>query len=977
MKQILFLLLSLFSFGLQAQQVQGTVTDENNSPLISVTVTVEGTSYGVVTDFDGNYTINANTGDVLVFSYLGFISQKISVNSTTIDVRMVEDANALDEVMVVAFGTSKKRAITGALESIKTEEIIKQPQANLSNSLQGLAPGLQVLEGSGQPGESAGFLIRGIGSLSAGSGPLIVVDGAIFTGGLSQLNPNDIESVNILKDASSASIYGSKAANGVVLITTRMGKSGVTTYNINSEYGVTENTNPNNFRVMNTSEYVSYYREAMQNAGIDPDDSSSGFYLPLNQNYNTNWVDEAFQTGYFQKHDFSASGGTEKTAFFSSLGYTDQKGSIIGTGFERITGMLNLNHKASDKFDIGTKVQLSYRKADDLIATGGRSGQLSGAFNTAPTEPIFADDDTNPALIGAGYNFDIPSNAQHNPIASAILNSNVSDTWTMNSNVNLGYQLTPEIRAEALANYYYFSTIQKASINKFYLAETEGGNSEETRSNGNNFNFVGTLNYNKTFNEIHEFGLKLGYETTRERSNLLSVAASDFIFSNLNDVGLAIGEFSPNDIVTGSDGLSTNGYFARLNYAYKNKLFVEGSVRNDGASNFGPNSRRGTFGAVGLSYVLSDDFFEDSDFVNNLKVRASYGSSGNNNIGNFLWRDLYRLGVDYAAGASNFNGGIAINSAANPNLKWEKNLQLDLGVDFSLMQNKLNGSLDYFRRNSLDLLFNQPLSLTSGFDEQTVNSGAELLNTGFEISLNAYLFRNESFSWNLGANASFYNQKIVSIPDEVLFSTNIWQEGGRSDSWYLQRYDGVDPATGDALYLDANGVSSTNYNGNEDRVVVGQRTPDSYGSITNTLKYNNFTFSFMFYFSQGADAYFSLGDELNTDGANYSANQWSAALNRWQQPGDITNVPRAQINNPNGGLTSTRFLYDASYFRLQNVNLSYALPKQFVNSIGMSNISLSLTGQNLWIQTDYPGYDPTSDAYPVPRTFTFGAKLTF
>ncbi len=979
MKQILFLLLMVSSFfTVTAQQViQGKVTNEKNEPLFGVTIVKEGTDTGTNTDFDGNYAINAAIGDVLRFSYIGFATQRVSVTTNILNVVLLEDLNELDEVVVVAFGTSTKKALTGALESIKTDEILKQPQTNFTNSLQGLAPGLQVLEGSGQPGEGAEFRIRGIGSLSAGNEPLIVVDGAVFNGGLSQLNPADIESVNVLKDASAASIYGSRAANGVVLITTKIGDGQKTTFSISTEVGFTTNTNPNNFRVMNTAEYVEYYREAMINSGIDPDDSTTGFYLPIVQAFDTNWVDEAFQTGSFKKYDFSARGGNEKTSFFTSLGYTDQKGTIIGTDFERITGTLNVKHKANDKFDYGAKIQLNYRTTNDLISDGGRSGQLSGAFNTAPTESIFATADTNPAFVGAGYNFDIPSNAQHNPVASAALNRNSNEVWSFNTNLNLGYNFTPSLRGEVLANYYYYSTTEKEQVGKLYKAETEGGNSTENRLNGNTFNFIGSLAYHKKIAEDHSIGLKAGFETTRERFSELGVDANDFVFANLNDVGLGIGEFQPNDISSDFDALNVAGFFGRLNYAYKDKIFIEGSLRRDGASNFGEDNRWGTFGAVGLSYVVSDDLFPNSKWVNNLKLRASYGTSGNNNIDNFLWRDLYRLGVDYALSPTDILGGATISTPANPNLQWEKNQQLDIGIDFGLFNNRLSGTLEYFRRNSLDLLFDLPLSLTTGFEAQTINSDAELLNTGYEASLTAYILRSEDFYWRTDANIAFYDQEIVSIPDEVVFSERIWQEGGRSDNWYLQRYQGVDPATGNALYLDAEGNTTPDFDGNESRVVVGQTTPDTYGSVTNTFKYKGLSLSFMVYFSQGSEGYFDLGEELNTDGANFSANQWAIALNRWQQPGDITDVPRALINNPNGGLTSTRFLYDESYVRLQNVSLGYTLPSDLVNSLGMSNISFKLSGQNLWVHTDFPGYDPTSEAYPLPRTITFGANLSF
>ncbi len=961
------------------QQVEGKVTSFLTGDLLpGVNVLIKGTTIGTVTDTEGRYRIQiSGPEDVLVFSFIGYDSYETAAGSrTVIDVRLEENIETLSEVVVVAFGTAKKATITGALESIQADELVKQPQANVTNAMQGLAPGLQVLEGNGQPGSSANFLVRGIGSLQAGTEPLIVVDGAVFNGGLSQLNPNDIESINVLKDASSAALYGSRAANGVILITTKKGTGDETRYRIDIQTGITENQNPNDFRVMNAAEYVEYYREAILNSGQDPDDPSTGFYLPVDQQFDTDWVDEAFQTGTFNQYNFSATGKSGRANFFTSLGYFDQKGSIIGTDFERVTGTLNLTNRSNDKFDYGAKVQLAYRNSNNLISNGGRSGQLSGTFQTAPTEPVFATPDLiGGPLEGAGFNFDIPSNAQHNSVATAALNDNTSETWSMNSNVNIGYNLTPEIRGEALANYYFFSTVNKESTGKLYRAETEGGNSSEERVSGSTFNFIGTLAFEKEL-EDHTLAVKAGFETTRQRFNSLEVATSGFVFGNLNDVGLG-SVVTAEDLSSGFGGSSVAGFFGRANYSFKNKLFVSGSLRRDGASNFGPDTRWGTFGAVGVGYLLStESFIRDLNLFDQLKLRASYGSSGNNRISDFGWRDLYRADILFVT-ATGVSGGVGTLQPSNSELRWEKNLQLDIGLDFSLFNGRLEGTVDYFRRISEDLLFNAPLSQTTGFDAVTVNSGAELLNTGVEVSLSGYPVRKGNFSWQVTGNVAFYDQEITSIPEEVVFTDRIWQEGGRSDNWYLQRYAGVDVNTGDALYFTAEGSTSTEYNGDEDRVVVGQRTPDTYGSVSNIFSYKNLSLSVMVYYSQGSDDYFDLAQDLNTDGANFPANQWVKALNRWQQPGDVTDVPRVLINNPNGDLVSTRYLYDESYVRLQNVSLSYALPTNIVSRLGMDGISVNLSGQNLLLFSDFPGFDPTSEAYPIPRTITLGANLSF
>ncbi len=979
MKLNVFILLVFFSSsGLFAQtNISGKITAENQEPLLGVSIQVKGSRAGTVSDFEGNYNISANIGDILIFSYVGFKTQEVPAETLVINVVMKQDFSQLDEVVVVAFGTSTKKALTGALEVVTTEEIQTQPLSNFTNALQGLAPGLQVFESNGQPGASADFRIRGIGSLLAGDDPLIVLNGAVFNGGLSQINSNDIESVSVLKDAASASIYGSRAANGVILITTKKGRNQKTVFTLSTEVGFTENTTPNNFRLMNASEYVEYYREALINDGRNPDDPSTGFFLPIEQTFNTNWVDEAFKTGNFQRYDFSARGGNENTSFYTGLGYTEQKGTIVGTGFERVTGTLSIDHNLNDKITIGGNMQLNYRNRDNLISNSGRSGQLSGAFNTAPTEPIFGQLDTNPELVGSGFNFDIPSNAQHNPVASAVLNSNNIESWSINATLNLGYDFTSKLRGEVLGNYYYSTSIFKETIGKTYLAETEGGNALEERTSENTFNFVGSLSYITDIGEDHSLGIKAGFETTRFRSNLLEVSRRGFTFANLNDVGLASGPIDPSDIESGFNGSAVAGFFGRVNYDYRDKIFLEGSLRRDGASNFGPDNRWGTFGAVGLSYILSEDLFSNSEFVNNLKLRASYGSSGNNNFGNFLWRDLFSLGRDYALNPTDFLPGITVSFPPNRSLQWEKNLQLDVGLDFGFFNNRLSGSVDYFRRISENLLFELPLSLTTGFEEQAVNSDAELLNTGFEVSLAAYILRSDDFSWRTDANIAFYDQEIRQLPEEVVFSDRIWQEGGRSDNFFYQRYAGVDPATGNPLYLDGNGDVTPDYDGEESRAVVGQRSPDAYGSITNTFTYKNINLSFMFFFNEGNQEYFNLGETLNGDGQNFPANQWAIALNRWQEPGDITDVPRVRLNNPNGGFESTRFLYDASYVRLQNVTFGYELPAKISQQIGLDALSFKLSGQNLWTITDFPGFDPTSEAYPIPRTITFAANLSF
>ena len=982
MKNKLFLLLlfGYLSFTAHAQEivVEGTVLSEDNLPIPGVTVVIKGTSKGSATDFDGIFSIKADSNDILVFSYVGYNTQEIQVTgSEPMTVILKESISTLDQVVVVAYGTQSKRSLTGAVVEIKAEEIVNQPVTNFTNSLQGAAPGLQTFNSSGQPGASASFLIRGIGSASAGTEPLIVVDGIIYPASLSTINPNDIESISVLKDAASASLYGSRAANGVITITTKAGrKNQKISYTLETSVGVSERTNPNDFRVANTAEYIEYYREAVINSGGNPSDpNAGGLFLPIDQPFDTNWVDEAFRSGFINNYDFSVRGGNENTSLFASLGYAEETGIVIATGFERITGLLKIEHQANKRFKFGGSAQITYRDRDNVISNG-RAGQLSGAFQTAPIEPIFATPDLiGTAGEGAGFNFAIPSNASHNPVASAALNSNNEKTYTINSIVNADYEFTDWLKADIKVSHLLEFSNERESTSKLYRAENQGGTTEESRTSRNVTTLSGSLRYSEQFGNDHLLSAQLGGEMFRQRFNGLSASANNFTFDNINNVGLG-GVATAEDIGSDFNGLSTVGFFARLKYSFKDKIFLELSGRRDGASNFGPDNRWGNFGAIGASYIVSEDLFQNSSFLDLLKLRVSYGSSGNNNIGNFGWRDLYDVGVNSVSPSGNVYNGVLITSPSNSELKWEKNLQLDLGLDFALFNNRISGSVDFFTRSSQDLLFDIPLSQTTGFDENTVNSTGEFGNTGMEFDVSWYNIRGGNFTWRSNFNYAFYDQEIKVLPDgDVVFDTRIWSEGGRSDNWFIQQYAGVDPLTGTALYYDADG-NITSTPSSDNRVVVGQRTPDSYGSFTNTLTYKDLSFSFTFYGSFGSDGYFDLGQDLGGDGINFPANFWTYQLNRWQQIGDITDVPRADING-NTNVNSTRFLYDESYVRLQNVNLHYSLPGDIEKRLGVNDVSFNISGQNLWVFTNWPGYDPTSETYPVPRILTMGASVTF
>ncbi len=985
--QMLFITPLVYSQQLTITGIVTSATDGTTIP--GVNIRIKGTTTGTTTDIMGQYQLNVKSqSDVLVFSYIGFNTFETIVGTQTlINVELSENLQQLQEVVVIGYGETTKKKFTGSLTSVGGEELEEIPQQSAVNMMQGRSAGVLVTESDGQPGSSASILIRGLGSFR-GSSPLYVIDG-IPAANFNSFNPSDIESITVLKDAAATSIYGSRAAAGVVLITTKKGASGKTQFNFTSQVGVSDIENPNDFRLMNGDEYRLYYREAATNAGINPDDPNSGsLYLPISgYNANTDWFDAVTRNGVTQKYEFSAKGGSDNTTFYMSLGYFDETGIVLGTDFERITGRLNLRHQASEKVSFEFKMFGSVNKENFRQNDGGgRSGNLSGSYNVSPLSPIYADENTPFIYNGLGYNFDLPSNAGHNPVAVADMNENYFKEYRAMPSLKVNYTPITNLKLWASAAYDFGYVTSKTSLSKYYLAETEGGMTTQSWEQSFSSNYNAVAEYYIDINTDQNVKVLAGVEAYKSLYENSEAGSQTFGFDAINN--FAAGQATS----VGQLGYNYGGHtllsvFSRVDYVYKDKLFVHGSFRRDGSSVFGPGNRWGNFYAIGAGYTLSEEeFIKEIPMISNLKIKASYGIAGNPNSGDFEWRNTYSTGGAYnLPGAP--NAGTVINNPGNSFLKWEQSSQTNIGVDFGLFNNRITGAIEYYDIRSIDLISDRPISATSGYTE-IVDNIAEIKNNGVEITLNSDNFVGQDFKWSTNLNLSFNNNKVVSLTNDadqiILSSTQIHIKGESAYQWYMPTYAGVDPATGRALYYTEDGGTTFNYS---DAVIEVQGknpsiAPDLYGGLTNILSYKNFSLSALVYFRYGGKIYRGLNQDLSMSGGAGGANQLVTELNRWQQAGDITDVPKLDANNNDPG-PSSRWLEDASYIRLRNISLSYSLPKILVKKWGFEGLTFSLTGVNLKTYTAYNGLSVTTGStessgdYPTPRTITFGLNAKF
>ncbi len=1003
---ILLVLLFFASTGYtQAQTVSGLVTSaENGEPLAGITVILEGTTTGVATDIEGEYNIDLNSDQfqngVLMFSGVGFIQQSVIINGRSeINVQLETDINLLDEVVVIGFGSQIKEKVTGNISSISASEIEGVPINSLEQAIQGKAAGVFIQTNNGKLGQGIQVRVRGSASVSASNQPLYVIDGtsvttanlsntSAATNPLADINPNDIESIDILKDASAAAIYGSRGSNGVVLITTKSGRAGVTQFDAN--YAVSTSEPAGNKEWLNGDQYLELFDEAFANSSTDGTINGTLFgftrdglydtFIPgWDQGYNTDWQELAYQDNLSHKFDLSASGGDDKTRFRVSGQYNGQEGILIDNTFDRISGRLNLDHTANDKVMIGTNL--------NVINTINNRLSSDNAFSTPiqlvalpPVQRPYNDDGEpsnqtvydNGLLFRDGATFET---TVFRALGNAFINYEPVENLILRGEFGADVLDQNEER--------WFGS----SVSQFTGAARGAADNRYVRVV--NINSQAYANYIKDFAQVHSIDITAGLSTQQVETDVVSVSGIDFPNDFFRQVGSAA-------TIDGGDATVTTytftSYFARANYSFDDTYLFPVSGTVDGSSRFGENNRYGFFPSASVGWIISNEnFLEDVEQISFLKLRASYGFTGNAEINNFQSRGLY------GAGAYGGSSGLSPTQSPNPNLKWETTKQFNVGVDLALFSDRVTAEVDYYNKNTEDLLLNVNVPATTGFTTQTRNVGA-LENNGFEFVLTTRNFVGE-FNWSTTFNFGANQNKITNLDGQVIQGNFVSQavEGEPIGVFFGREYAGVDPDNGDALYYvhsadgkDYNAGTTNSFNG-ANRVVIGDPNPDFQGGIGNTFNYKGFDLNIFFQYVYGNDIY-NGGGTFQSANADFFDNQTVDQMNRWQNPGDITDVPQARLLGGNGTGESSRYLSDGSYLRLKTVTLGYSLPQSAVDLLSLRSARLYFTGLNILTFTNYDGWDPEvntdftasnitlgTDFYaaPQPKTFEIGINIGF
>ncbi|RTZ06070.1 TonB-dependent receptor [Flavobacterium bomense] len=949
-----------------SQEVSGRVSD-SNGPLPGATILVKGTTNGVLTDMDGKFTIkNVGSNAVLIFSYIGLKTQELSVAGiSTLNLILKEDSAELKEVLVIGFGKQSKRKLTDNIASISSDQINQIPVANLQNALVGKAAGVQITQINGKVEGGVKMRIRGISSISSSQEPLYVIDGLPLindnesTGSapinpLISLNPNDIESIQILKDASSAAIYGARGTNGVVLITTKQGKSGKTKISLNTSAGWSEATNKMSW--LNTAQYTELFTEASANSygaadlwltepGGVFDQQGNGKNWRINE-VDTDWQDLALVKGSVQDHTFSISGGDEKTVFFISGGYNNTQGIIRGNSMERYSYRGNLDHKVSDRLRVGLNTSLSKTNIARIGADNSFATPLQ-AVAQSPLSPAYLDDGVTPNNQSTiYYNF---------------LMQEFNGSWGVNifrtlMNSYLEYKILPELTFKTELGYDNNNQTEEYFSGSLTESVSTNGYADANAVQSDKYSINNYFTYAKTFNEDYDVEFVGGMSFEESSRSRQYVAGTGFPSDALQTIE------SASEIIAGSSSRTKYNflsYFGRATFSFMDKYLLKGSIRYDGSSRFGVSNRYGVFPAASAGWIISEeDFLKDSGVINLLKVRGSFGVTGNAGIGNFASLGLFE--------GSSYNQRSAINPVqlVNQDLKWEKTNQFDVGIDFGILNSRVSGEIDYYVKKTNDLLLNEPLPGTSGWSSLTRNVGS-LTNKGFEFVLNTTNIKTTNFNWKTSLNLSTLDNKVTALPGgDIVAGHNIVRVGETISSFYIVEYAGVDPANGDALFYrnTANpdgslDKSTTNNYSEAQRVISGSPYPTFMTGMTNTVSFRNFDFSFTFQGEWGSSMY-NEGGKFQSGNARYEDNQTTDQLNRWQNPGDITMVPQARMYSTNGQQASTRYLEKTDFVRLRNLSLGYTLPKTLIQKLSVDRVRLYLTGVNLLTFTNYSGYDP-------------------
>lgn len=961
------------------------IADADNLPLSGVHVYVKGTTTGTTTDLDGGFELNVpKSASVLVFSLMGMKTVEVPINGKSeINIRLEEDQIGLDELIVIAFGSVSRKLLLGSISDYKPANLEEMPVPNLDMAMQGRMAGVMVTQNSGTPGSGITVRIRGNNSISADNQPLYVVDGIpVLSGDFSQvgysgqgisaisdINPNDIESFTILKDAAAAAIYGARASRGVILINTKRGDQQKTRFQFSSSTGFQKVSKK--LKMLDASQWMQYRNDLREADGLTPQYSAD---MIANPPVNTNWLNEVFRTGIISRHELSTSNANDKTAFFISLNYHKEEGTLKGTDFNRLGGRLNFDHQVNPRLKIGSGVTISNSHMNRVEGDQSLNGPLPNAISLPPIYPVYNSDGT--------YNEDGP---YANPVAIA--------------NEAINKSLNFRTMANVFANYYVLNGLSfetKWAVD--FLNLEEHSYDPVTTRQGKKYNGLGydantratsfitnnLLRYGRHVRENDELEAMLGYSFERFIDKRVFIRGIDFPNAYFQYM-ISAANITNATSSTAED--RTNSYFGRLKYNMDNKYLLSVSLRYDGSSNFGANNRYGLFPALAGGWRISEEpFFNNAGLIEELKIRGSYGLTGNDKISRYASLSLFD-------GRESYNRQPAIYPVQmpNPDLKWETSSQLDLGADVVMCKSRVSLSFDYYYSITRDLLLARPLPPSSGYSSVWENIG-EMENRGIELSVSTLNITNPDFNWLSTLAFTSNRNKILKLykgqpVNDIGRGSNYIGEGQPFGVFYGYRSLGVDPSTGDIVFEDVNGDGVITA---EDRTRIGNPNPKFYGGLENSINYKQFSFRVFLQFCYGNDIF--NGTRVYIESLKGEDNQLTDILNRWRQPGDITNIPRAISTDPNNNnRTSSRFIEDGSYIRIKEVTLSYAISSKNHEMLGPYNMKVFLSAYNLFTLTKYSGMDPESNyagndnlrmgtdffTYPQSRRVTLGVSIGF
>lgn len=950
--------------------VKGVVTDNRGETLPGVSVKLKGTTIGATTDSEGRYSINIPVNNsVLVFTYIGYVTQEILVNSSnSINVKLIEDTKSLEEVVVVGYSSKQLSQLSSSVAVVSGAKLNDVTSDDITGLLQGKAAGVIVSNSSGDPNAGSNIIIRGSSSINAGAGPLYVVDGIIGGNAI----PKDVESVTILKDAAATGLYGSRAANGVVIITTKTGKAGKTRIDFSSTTGLNTSTT-GNFKVMNSQQLYDYTKSFYPTDRFDKEIPASVI------TQNTNWHDLAFRTGLNQNYGMAVSGGTEKTQFYVAGSYYNEEGTLKFNSNERYNMRTNITHSINNKFKLNVKFNARFNNQE--FDPAGLDGALYGSYNNMPWDnPYNQDGSINRGTDGKWY-----GREQENFLHGWQYNINERQGTGLDGDINLDYSIIPNLSFASYNRVGYTNSRNEL----FNDIRSKAGKGLGRLSNGSN-NGLSLITSNR---------LRYGKSFGKHTFDALAVAEIEKNHTSFNTVlgeGLAPGLHVINTasrILSATGGISENAFskgLVQLDYNYNNRYFAVGSFINESSSRFGANNRSANFYTLGTSWILSNEnFMKNRTKIDLLKIRASYGLTGNANIGNYQSLGLYSFATQYDS-----NSGSFPSQMANNDLSWEKAESWNLGLDVGML-NRISLSLDLYDKTTQGLLLNVEQPYTTGFGSVIKNVGS-IQNKGLEINLTTDNLKGK-FRWETNFNMAFNRSKVLVLEKgkDIRQGDLIISEGEELYTWNMRKWVGVDPSNGDPLWerisTDLSGnriVTTTNSYSLATQQNVGSANPNFTGGMSNSFTYKGFSLFAFFNFVSGNLVYHSSRTLFDSDGAYYTYNSMVLAenWNRWQKPGDIATHPKPVFGgNRNSNRTSSRFLEDGSYVRLRNVTFSYQLPSAFVNKFNIGNAKIFVSGDNLLTLTKFSGMDPevvlgpgggtSSIKYPISRKVLFGINI--